>query len=192
MNLFALLRQDISMVSPDCGALPEGYRPQPQLGDLRVIWRNLDNPEKSWIDTWRNERDGKLATARQLLWVQEITGSGGYSGSGDFLYYRITARAKAEGSSLSIERGVDMICGVPNHSWTCSSEVPSGQLPQEVPVSQPGGRSPSPPPYNWEVWLERADAPESVIGNTEVFRAWQQDPRRGLRFQDQGTSGSPE
>ena len=191
----------------DPGELPQGYRPCP--GDLRIVWRNLDDPEKSWIDVWRAEQGKAKPPRKQLMWVE--TKRDGPWIQGDFLYYAIMPETAKSGSSEIAEYRIQARYGLQGSSKDSEVTVPASSLPQRLDIAIPEKPSPSPPsstsgwsvkvedvsplesgkseisPGNscecrWEVWLERADSRESVIADTAVFKAWRQDPREGLRY----------
>jgi hypothetical protein len=140
---------------------------------------------------------------------------------GDFLYYAIMPETAKSGSSEIVEYRIQARYGLRGSSKDSEVSVSASSLPQRLDIAIPEKPSPPPASSTsgwsvtvqnvdsleldelehsskelcdcrWEVWLERADSPESVIADTAIFKAWRQGPRKGLRFQERGTSGSPE
>lgn len=180
----------------DPGVLPEGYTPG--NGDLRIVWRNMKDPEASWIDTWRMPDSEEKRVRKHLLWVQQEN----HSSRGDFTYYSIrTSRASIEDSDAKTqyeifwnrgssrteeigEQGRKTQFMMSRNIGATGSQTGGVQTifePEDLPLrlnpsSQQDWR------WDWEIWIEAAQSIESVISTTKVFKEWQEDPRRGLRF----------
>jgi len=149
---------------------PEGYNIK--QGDLRIVWKQLENPEESWIDIWRMPSQGKNRIRRQLLWKQERPQ--GYGGV--YVYFWILADAENGQEQYRVSTNCNGLGKMP------FTLLPS-QLPCRIGVGPirsdaQGNKA----PIAWELWIEDALAQDSVIASTEILRQWQENPSCGLRF----------
>jgi len=130
--------------------LPSGW--SAQNGDVRVVWRNLDDPELSIIALW--SVDG--AQWPSETWI----------------------RLKLLNDIVNLRLEHDVINGVPgyriktlfgvfdSHASRGTLTKSEAELPCRLKLRRAGWES------RCEIWLERADAETSVVEGTKLFQRW--------------------
>lgn len=127
--------------------IPDGYRARG--GDMRVIFLDTENAEKSAVALWPDEDFPAVAGVPRLVSTP----------SADFVF-SITADAENLRFSCQHNVGVgarERQSGV----FTSTNDVTRFVLPYRLELAPP-----------WAVVIEAADSPESVLAGTKVFSDW--------------------
>ena len=143
----------------DPGKIPADYRAGP--GDLRIVWCNTEDAERSLIGIWPQRLQ---AGGSARLYRLE-------SGK-DFVAFRIVpqgTRQPARAWSVELQTGEKSRWRTNKHSNVLSAaDIPALIFPKndrDVPNAKERG-------YTWEIHVERADSPESIISDTKAFKDW--------------------
>lgn len=139
------------------GVLPEGYRAA--TGDLRVVWRELSDAEKSIIFLWTPSIDEPDAPRLFRLRI-------------DNRFFALRVWREPDGALRSIE----FQAGRPL-AWGASQFVALSRRDLPVAIFPPDNDEPrawTSEEELWEIHVEPADSPESVLSGMKVFEDWRQ------------------
>ncbi|MFC1601703.1 hypothetical protein ACFL34_05085, partial [Candidatus Sumerlaeota bacterium] len=149
----------------DPSQLPAGW--QAGREDLRIVWRNLVNPELSVIRVWSQHPTTETLPASFKL-------------VDDFVTIALEPFSDpVAGTGYTAKLGVGV---VNDHSSNREVTLNGRELPTQIDLteielgtgrdSEGVERKISLWNGKWELWLERAVAPESVLGETKLFADW--------------------
>ncbi len=156
-----------SATGEDQSRMPPRWRMSDR--DLRVVWHNLDEPERSVIGLWPNGQDPNLSQPHAVMEAGE-----------DFLHYTVRVDESSPGSAASndflIRAGVNHRRCINREFTFARGDLPKAFDPgptnmfmapvdgvrREIPLWQ----------GNWRIWIELSSARTSVLDGTELFSAW--------------------
>jgi len=147
----------------DPGRIPADY--EPKCGDLRIVWRNVKDPDQSVIGA-------RLRPTSDDAWPRKTV----LKHEKDFLAYVIAPQTDDARSVCSVH----LSCGVlQQHGTARTCEVDVRDLPKRLAVETTDtrvhyGGSPGRKVWEgtWEIWVEPLGAAESVLAGTKVLAAW--------------------
>jgi hypothetical protein len=151
----------------DLSRMPPGWRMSDR--DLRVVWYNTEDPERSVIGLWPDRQDPNLPQPHAVMESVE-----------DFFHYTIhpagATTERVDQYHFSIRAGVNQ-----RHSISRKFAFTRAELPK---LFDPGptnmfGRSADGTEHrttswksNWEIRIEPGMARTSVLESTKLFSAW--------------------
>ncbi|MBN2582150.1 MAG: M48 family metalloprotease [Planctomycetes bacterium] len=145
----------------DPSLLPTGW--VPQTGDVRLVWLNKNDPEKSRVAPWS---PGDAETGEVYIpLLCERTGKPQAESerNTDFVSWRLEQSPAGGGPrTLHARAGV-----IGRHSRTYAEPLADGSRPQRVLTSES-------PEWlgEWEVWIEPAGATNGKLAGTKLFESW--------------------
>jgi len=151
----------------DPGKIPADY--EPKCGDLRVVWRNVKDPDQSVISAW-------LRPTSDDAWARETV----LKHEKDFLAYAIALQTEGARSTYSVHVSFGKVHGG-RAERTCDVDIED--LPKRLAVESkdlPAGaddwrRSRQQRKMwerTWEIWVEPLGAAESVLSGAKVLAEW--------------------
>ncbi len=135
----------------DPGVIPPDYRPAPE--DLRIVWVHLKDGEKGRVGLWLADRDAEGPLRMRCL-----------TSGKEYLAYRIALREQGGRQAFR----PDLWFKVGDDRRRAGDFIAAEDLPARIDLSSDDGAAPA----DWDVWIERAASPESVLSDTGVFREW--------------------
>lgn len=138
----------------DPGVMPEGYRAGP--GDLRIAWVCKDDREQSLLGIWPAPKDAAARPRQYRL-----------DSSDSFATYCISPQPGGAAWYVALTTGIRMRC-----NYRGSKSLSSGDLPALVFPGPEDMRNLESSMKSWEIYVERADSPTSVLSGTKAFDEW--------------------
>lgn len=156
-----------SRTQEDQSDLPRDWQVSDQ--DLRVVWLNELDRERSVIGLWLPDQDPDYPIPPLIMEMAD-----------DFLHYSVTPdsaeNSPPSGYSLSIRAGVSRAHSVNRTFGFVRSELPRVLDPGPTNMSSTSetGVSRATPLWQgaWEIWVEPASSQDSVLGDSPLFSAW--------------------
>jgi hypothetical protein len=137
------------------GVLPEGYRAT--AGDLRVVWREKNDPEKGLVFLWSPSVEAPDAPRLHRLENGER-----------FTVWRTRQSGDSPAWSFELEMGRIRDWATREALLLSKDDLPSIVFPNPSRKHVPWDDKTEP----WEIHVERADSPDSVLSGTKVFDQW--------------------
>ncbi len=137
------------------GTVPDAYRAA--VGDLRVIWKETSDAESSMISLWTPsiETPGEARLHR-------------LESNGRFTAWRLRALDDGSGWALEWECGAAGGWATRNVLLVSRQDLPMLVFPPADENWAPWASEKAP----WEIYVEPADSPQSVLYGTKVFEDW--------------------